>query len=63
MENIIVACSNILCILPIRTALMYNDMLTTLAISMVSFASFASHLIENHKHNMLRQKYNKLYFF
>ena len=50
--NSIVASSNILCILPIRTAFRHNDWITTSIISFVSCASFVSHLAENHKHNM-----------
>ena len=46
MENIIVAFSNLPCILPLCTSFMNNDILTTIAIATVSIGSFTSHLIE-----------------
>lgn len=50
--NILVALSNITCIYPIYIAWMHRDRATAYVISFVAVASFISHLVENHKHNM-----------
>ncbi|XWV26323.1 hypothetical protein QJ857_gp0751 [Tupanvirus soda lake] len=52
MENLIVALSNLPCVYPLYKAYVHNDIYTTTAIAFVSFASFVSHLVENHKHGM-----------
>lgn len=50
--NIIVAFSNLPCLLPIYTSIYNNDLFTAIPIVSVSLFSFVSHLIENHKHGM-----------
>ena len=52
IENIIVAVSNLPAIYPIYISFKNNDVYTMNCILFVSFASFFSHLIENHKHGM-----------
>lgn len=52
MENIIVAGSNLLCVLPIYTSYVNSDYYTFCAILFVASASIVSHLIECHKHGM-----------
>ena len=52
MENIIVALTNYPALKAIDTAFGNNDPLTALLIGFAGSASFISHLVENHKHNM-----------
>lgn len=52
MENIIVAVSNLPALYPIYVSFIHQDYITTACIVFVALASFASHLFENHKHDM-----------
>ena len=52
IDNIVVALSNVLFVFPLVLAGHHQDYLTMIAIFIVSFASFTSHLVENHKHHM-----------
>ena len=57
IDNIVVALSNILFLFPMMLAGQNKDYLTMIAIFIVSFASFTSHLVENHKHHMCGMPY------
>lgn len=50
--NIIVASSNITCLIPLYLSFKNKDTLTFFCTYFVSFFSFTSHLFENHKHGM-----------
>lgn len=52
MENLIVGLSNLPAVFPICTAYIHHDTCTELALWFVAVASFLSHLVENHKHDM-----------
>jgi hypothetical protein len=52
MENIFVANTNLLVLYPIIVCLNAQDFVTAYTIGFVGFASFISHLAENHKHGM-----------
>jgi len=59
MSNWIVALTNMPAILPIWQSVINQDYLTTACIGFVSFMSFVSHLVENHKHGMPGIGYTK----
>ena len=52
LDNLVVAFSNIFFIFPMYLSLKNSDYLTWASVTFVAFASFISHLVENHKHNM-----------
>lgn len=52
MENLLVALTNVPCVIPILTSLKQRDYVTATCVAFVSLASIVSHLFENHKHGM-----------
>ena len=52
MENLFVALTNFPIVLPLRAALKNRDYVTVFTVGFVGVASFLSHLVENHKHEM-----------
>lgn len=52
MENLIVASTNCLAYFPIITSFNQEDYLTCFLLVFVATASFISHLVQNHKHDM-----------
>lgn len=58
--NLVVAASNIPCVLPLYTSYVENDYLTFAVIAFVAFFSIISHLVENHKHGMTGMSFIKV---
>lgn len=52
MENVIVAFSNLPVIYPLYGLFKRQDWITFVCLTCAGFASFVSHLVENHKHGM-----------
>ena len=52
MENILVAITNFPVLYPIKVCIKSGDYLTASTFLFVGLASFFSHLVENHKHDM-----------